>query len=427
MKTWLRALAAVTVAATLALPLQAFADGGDQAEASTSSTGATSAFCTALASASSQTVAILQADPAVAALIQGCTAGTGGSQANGEKEKADGGNQSATCPPALDSLGKAQLKTVASDPAFASVIAACPSVGGGQFDDLGGYGWATSAIGKLAKMHILKGIGHGRFDPGGTLTRAQFATLLQRLFALQPPASGGMTFVDVPQGYWAAAAIEAAAPYMTDFQTPGGPAFEPNLPVTRIDVAASIGQIEISDGAAQLPTVAQAQAIWAGFTDGDLVPAGLAQTAAVAVQMKFMVGLPSGSFGVENPIRRAQAAVLLERVLSASEAMSGGTSGSGTAVAPQVTAIAPDSGTSGTAVAITGSGFTSGATVKFGSTAATSVTLVSPGLIVAVAPTGTGTVDITVTTSAGTSATGGADQFTYNCTSQTVSGSVYGC
>jgi IPT/TIG domain len=90
---------------------------------------------------------------------------------------------------------------------------------------------------------------------------------------------------------------------------------------------------------------------------------------------------------------------------------------------PIVSAIAPTIGTTagGTVVILTGQYFT-GATVKFGSSAATSVTVNSTGTsITATSPPGSGTVDVTVTTPSGTSATSSADQFTYGTPPPTVS------
>ena len=87
-----------------------------------------------------------------------------------------------------------------------------------------------------------------------------------------------------------------------------------------------------------------------------------------------------------------------------------------TLAAPSVTGLSPSTGsTSGsTAVTVFGSNFTLNATVDFGATAATSVTVVSPSQLTAVSPAeAAGTVDLTVTTPSGTSATSAADQFTY--------------
>jgi hypothetical protein len=82
---------------------------------------------------------------------------------------------------------------------------------------------------------------------------------------------------------------------------------------------------------------------------------------------------------------------------------------------PSVTEISPKIGPElgGTEVTITGMNFTSGSTVKFGSTAASSVKFNSSSSITATSPAGTGTVHVTVTTAGGTSATSAADEFTY--------------
>jgi IPT/TIG domain-containing protein len=80
---------------------------------------------------------------------------------------------------------------------------------------------------------------------------------------------------------------------------------------------------------------------------------------------------------------------------------------------PIVQSIEPQSGTAGTSVTITGSRFVKkGTTVTFGGVTATA-TVVSSSQIDATAPAGTGTVDIIVTTSKGTSSATPADQFTY--------------
>jgi hypothetical protein len=84
------------------------------------------------------------------------------------------------------------------------------------------------------------------------------------------------------------------------------------------------------------------------------------------------------------------------------------------AALPQVTAVSPASGVGagGDAVAISGSGFTGATGVYFGSSSST-MTVVSDTQITATSPPGSGTVDITVVTPGGTSATSAADQFSY--------------
>ena len=80
-----------------------------------------------------------------------------------------------------------------------------------------------------------------------------------------------------------------------------------------------------------------------------------------------------------------------------------------------VTLLSPTFGPAagGTSVTILGSGFTGPATVDFGATPATNVTVNSTTSITATSPAGSGLVDVTVLTPGGTSATSAADQFSF--------------
>ena len=84
---------------------------------------------------------------------------------------------------------------------------------------------------------------------------------------------------------------------------------------------------------------------------------------------------------------------------------------------PTVTDVGPGSGSvaGGTEVTITGADLTGASAVRFGDQAAASFKVEDDNEIVASAPKSTklGTVDVTVTTLAGTSATGGGDRFAY--------------
>jgi IPT/TIG domain-containing protein len=87
------------------------------------------------------------------------------------------------------------------------------------------------------------------------------------------------------------------------------------------------------------------------------------------------------------------------------------------AAAPTISSVSPNSGpkAGGTVVTITGTNFTGATTVKFGSNAAAGFTVNSPTSITATSPAAAipGTVDITVTTSSGTSFTSPNDHFAY--------------
>jgi alpha-tubulin suppressor-like RCC1 family protein len=83
--------------------------------------------------------------------------------------------------------------------------------------------------------------------------------------------------------------------------------------------------------------------------------------------------------------------------------------------APAVTKVSPGvgKGPEGDPITITGTNFTGATAVKFGSINAANFIVESDTTIIAVSPFGQGTVDVTVTTVGGTSATSSADDFTY--------------
>ncbi|BDI30706.1 hypothetical protein CCAX7_27570 [Capsulimonas corticalis] len=97
----------------------------------------------------------------------------------------------------------------------------------------------------------------------------------------------------------------------------------------------------------------------------------------------------------------------------------GGGGGGSSDPAPAVTSISPTTGTAlgGTIITINGAFFgssSSGLGVKFGTSSAASITYVSSTTIKATSPPGAGTVDITVSTSSGTSPVSAADKYVYS-------------
>jgi hypothetical protein len=87
------------------------------------------------------------------------------------------------------------------------------------------------------------------------------------------------------------------------------------------------------------------------------------------------------------------------------------------AAAPTVTGVSPTSGSAagGDPVTVTGSGFTGTTGVSFGTATASNLLVASDTQLTVTSPqAAVGTVDVTVTTPAGTSAATSADQFTYS-------------
>ena len=184
-----------------------------------------------------------------------------------------------------------------------------PPNGGAAFTDMGGYGWAATAVARLAALGVIQGESRDKFDPAGTLTRAEWAVLFGRLMQL-PPGPQPLRYLDVSATSWYFDGVQEAGWYIP--QAVGG-AFDPQAAATRIDVAATLGAFLIGLGHTA-PSSAQASAVWARFSDGTSVPPDLAVPASLVVELGLMQGFPDGSFGVTAPVTRAQVAVLLWRL-----------------------------------------------------------------------------------------------------------------
>jgi hypothetical protein len=133
-------------------------------------------------------------------------------------------------------------------------------------------------------------------------------------------------------------------------------------------------------------------------------------------------GTPATSFSVLGPTQiSAVAPPGTAGTIDVTVTTPGGTSATNAGdqytyvAAPTVSGLSPNTGPTvgGTSVSITGTGFTGATAVLFGTNSATSFTVRNDTSITATSPAGGGTVDVTVTTRGGTSATGAADSFTY--------------
>lgn len=96
-----------------------------------------------------------------------------------------------------------------------------------QYTDTAGN-WAEGAIDRWSEYGVIEG-SNGRFDPNGTLTRAQMAAILSRLLALPEAKSAG--FSDVAQTDWFAPYINSC--YAAGIMQGSDGKAQPNDPITR--------------------------------------------------------------------------------------------------------------------------------------------------------------------------------------------------
>ena len=77
------------------------------------------------------------------------------------------------------------------------------------FTDVAEKAWYHDAVEYAVTNGLMKGVGNGKFDPEGSMTRAMLVTVLWRYEG--EPAEGENTFIDVPDGTWYTEAVAWAA------------------------------------------------------------------------------------------------------------------------------------------------------------------------------------------------------------------------
>lgn len=117
--------------------------------------------------------------------------------------------------------------------ALACVLFYGMPVGVAAFPDVNEDSVFYEAIQTLSSLGLLKGYEDGTFKPEGTITRAEFATVMTRVLGMEnvPVTSGGMVFNDVSTEHWAWGYIQIAAA-LGIIKGFGDGSFLPDEPVT---------------------------------------------------------------------------------------------------------------------------------------------------------------------------------------------------
>lgn len=149
-------------------------------------------------------------------------------------------------------------------------------------------------------ISYMQGMADGRFYPASSVTRGQVAQIFYRLLKEQKVSSKS-TFMDVPDTLWCAEAVNALAS-LGIVEGVGNGKFAPNQSITRaefVTICARFTQVSASGET---------------FTD---VPASHWAFDAISTAASFgwVNGVGNGQFAPNQHITRAQAAVLLNRLL----------------------------------------------------------------------------------------------------------------
>ena len=173
-----------------------------------------------------------------------------------------------------------------------------------QLNDIAGH-WAEPFIRALVAQELVAGYDDGNIRPDATLTRAEYATLLTRVFGL-PSVGTVKQFKDVRSDFWAYDAIQTT--YSQGFlKGPTEDDFQPNDQVQRVEVIATLVN------GLRLPLNQPAPT---RYQDWNQVPDWAKRQMATAINQGLVVNDPNSQR--LNPIRnatRAETMVMMYQAL----------------------------------------------------------------------------------------------------------------
>jgi hypothetical protein len=191
-----------------------------------------------------------------------------------------------------------------ASPAQTPVATATPI----KFTDVPQNLWARPYIEALAAQGIVSGYQDGTFKPGGSITRAEFAALLQKAFEqkskLQAP-----NYKDVRANSWALPAIQESVETGFLRGYPGN-IFRPNQPISKVQVI-----VALTNGLGLNATPAS-QEVLKTYQDANRIPNYAKVPVSAATKAGLVVNYPNPK--TLNPNRdasRAEVAALVYQAL----------------------------------------------------------------------------------------------------------------
>ncbi|MFC4100366.1 Ig-like domain-containing protein [Paenibacillus xanthanilyticus] len=181
------------------------------------------------------------------------------------------------------------------------------------YNDLGAH-WARNDILLMANKYIIDGRTPTTFEPKKAITRAEFATFISKGLGLSGDKTAAAKFRDLNTGHAAMAYIGAAAKAgIIQGMTDGS--FKPNSPVTREQMASMM--VRAAEYVGNKADLSQnAATMLKRFKDSAKIGTWAQVDVAKAVQMGVINGMSNGNFGAKSNATRAEAAVMIERLLN---------------------------------------------------------------------------------------------------------------
>ncbi len=178
-----------------------------------------------------------------------------------------------------------------------------------EFKDIKDH-WAQDSIEKLADDEIISGYEDGTYKPDNSVTRAEFAAMLNKAFPNQPEIRAGFEFKDVADDYWAYEVIQKA--YRTGFLSGyQDETFKPTEKIPRVQAL-----VALSSGLKLDLIQPVAFTLEKTYSDADKIPDYAKRLIAAATENGLVVNYPDLQFLKPNEFAtRAEIATFLSQSL----------------------------------------------------------------------------------------------------------------
>lgn len=180
------------------------------------------------------------------------------------------------------------------------VLSFFSSASASSVSDLDGH-WAEAEIKEWVQKGLVKGFPDGSFRPNAKITRAEFATLVNRLFGFVDGSTSEIKDISSKDWYYGEILKAKAAGYLTGY--PDG-TIQPNAPITRQEGAAILARLLQLDSSSHDEVA---------FKDESEMPSWSKGAISSVSENGFMVGFADGTFKPNKNLTRAEAIVSLNR------------------------------------------------------------------------------------------------------------------
>jgi predicted extracellular nuclease len=180
-----------------------------------------------------------------------------------------------------------------------------------SFADVASH-WAKKDVELLANKMVVDGVSNTSFSPEANVTRAQFATMLTRALGLAEDKSSSR-FIDVKTSEWYAGSVGVAASQALIEGFENG-TFMPNEEITREQMA--VMATRAMKFAGKTPEASTStDSLLTKFQDQNKISTWARNEIMASMKASIMDGMSDTVFAPDQQATRAQAAVMLKRLL----------------------------------------------------------------------------------------------------------------